>query len=173
MSKSGIKCKAKLDSRLLCNARGGIPVGNKILHPYQNPWIDPSRSNVMVQLSNMAPAGVYAVAWGNCWPLMWPFNTLLGKFMLQWTPHVGVWMCNSNHMSHHTKTVVACPEVNNSMKNYLSQTIFNCPCAHKHVLQLFRPIGLFFKCYGIMLFWVFWVILSNNSMKNDLSQTIF
>ncbi len=23
--------------------------------------------------------------------------------MLQWTPHVGVWMCNSNHMSHYRR----------------------------------------------------------------------
>ncbi len=64
-------------------------------------------------------------------------------------PRTGIWMCNSNHMSHRTKKVVACPEANNSMKNYLSQTIFNCPCTHKHVLQHFSPIGLFFTMVGL------------------------
>ncbi len=63
---------------------GGIPVGKKILHPYQGPWIAPSRS-AKAKCNGAAGLIPYytcwslcRLTWGNFWPLIWP-NTFLGK----------------------------------------------------------------------------------------------
>ncbi len=90
----------------------------------------------------------------NCMQMNWVLAHLHGKmstsaqlsvnFFFIWV-QVGILMCNSNHMSHRTKK----SEANNSMKYYLSQTILNCSCTHKHVLQHFSPTGLFFTMVGL------------------------
>ncbi len=43
---------------------GGIPVGNKVLHPYQNPWTDPSRS-ARLKWNGAA----VLIQYGTCWSL--------------------------------------------------------------------------------------------------------
>ena len=116
----------------------------------------------------------YAVTWGNCWPLIWSFNTFLGKIYAA---------MDSSHRSLYVlaitcliarKSCCQCPEAKNLKKTYLSQTISNCSCAHKHVSATFPPNRTFLH-YGDLQN-AFLSILSNFTQITQwkmTSQTIF